>query len=519
MIKLSSQTSFYVFAAATVAIAAAVGAAGLLMLTPTGEQSKLKFDTDLWCVSNYIEKEPQEIVRGRPVKDDLLIGKDDWIRREQVKAKSKEEAEAKVEAQYGQFFARSDKTALRDALTKNNKDFFIHHYNGAGAGLNYGGATAAGPCEGTGDFANDQGQWLADAARQECFKITDPNSQYEVVKKLNVTVTGYSPCVGSNTCDCPVSMGGGAATSDGRGSFKMQNGRLRWVKNDGTSEDYVFAEPSSNNIIAFDNTSLDRYAIIVPGFNNNQPIHVRDHYAPGNHAGSNYLDLFAPCGSEYNNLPTGSREVLVVDTQKPISTTTPADDKKDPRCPKEQPAAGPMAGEDYRAEIAQALQEQLQVQNAANYGSGQNITGQGQCALPIPGNTHASGWGGYRGKAQHRGYDFSAPTGTPVVAIMDGEVVLSEDFFQDGTGKYGSTSQNGGYGNRIKIKHDNGLYSEYHHLSHGSLLPVGARVKKGQTIAKVDNNGWSSGSHLHFQLMNGPSTESDWINPQACLGI
>lgn len=198
-------------------------------------------------------------------------------------------------------------------------------------------------------------------------------------------------------------------------------------------------------------------------------------------------------------------------------------------CPEKAPSAGPSYGKDYQAQIAHSFEQQYSILNNPVGGDPQEllagaeggVTGNGECALPVLNNSKiVSVFGTARGSGRHAGVDFSAPTGTPVVSTMDGEIVLSEDLgFADGSGSWGSTKQNGGYGNRIKIKHANNIYSEYHHLKSGSLLPVGTKVTKGQVIALVDHNGWSSGPHLHFQLMRGADTKAGAFNPVKCLGL
>jgi murein DD-endopeptidase MepM/ murein hydrolase activator NlpD len=61
-------------------------------------------------------------------------------------------------------------------------------------------------------------------------------------------------------------------------------------------------------------------------------------------------------------------------------------------------------------------------------------------------------------------------------------------------------------GNHIVLDIGNGAYAFYAHLIKGSLrIKVGDRVTKGQVIAKLGNTGNANASHLHFQVMNGPS--------------
>ncbi|EDY66530.2 LOW QUALITY PROTEIN: peptidase, partial [Streptomyces pristinaespiralis ATCC 25486] len=71
------------------------------------------------------------------------------------------------------------------------------------------------------------------------------------------------------------------------------------------------------------------------------------------------------------------------------------------------------------------------------------------------------------------------------------------------------------YGNAIVIKHNNGKYSQYAHLSKINVN-VGAKVKTGQNIAKSGNTGNSSGPHLHFEIRTTPNYGSA-LNPMAFL--
>ncbi|NEB14178.1 M23 family metallopeptidase [Streptomyces coelicoflavus] len=91
---------------------------------------------------------------------------------------------------------------------------------------------------------------------------------------------------------------------------------------------------------------------------------------------------------------------------------------------------------------------------------------------------------------KHSGQDFAVPVGTNVVAAHGGTVV-----------KAGGNGAGDGpaYGNAIVIKHGNGTYSQYAHLSKINVK-IGQVVKTGQSIAKSGNTGNSSGPHLHFEI-------------------
>ncbi|MFF7488865.1 M23 family metallopeptidase [Streptomyces luteogriseus] len=96
---------------------------------------------------------------------------------------------------------------------------------------------------------------------------------------------------------------------------------------------------------------------------------------------------------------------------------------------------------------------------------------------------------------KHSGQDFAVPTGTQVVAAHGGTVV-----------KAGGNGAGDGpaYGNAVVIKHGNGTYSQYAHLSKVTVH-IGQIVKTGQEIAKSGNTGNSSGPHLHFEIRTTPN--------------
>ncbi|MFF8974340.1 M23 family metallopeptidase [Streptomyces sp. NPDC014995] len=93
-------------------------------------------------------------------------------------------------------------------------------------------------------------------------------------------------------------------------------------------------------------------------------------------------------------------------------------------------------------------------------------------------------------QSTHSGQDFAVPSGTKVVAAHGGTVV-----------KAGGNGAGDGpaYGNAVVIRHGNGTYSQYAHLSQIDVR-AGQIVKTGQRIALSGNTGNSSGPHLHFEI-------------------
>ncbi|MFH9609842.1 M23 family metallopeptidase [Streptomyces sp. NPDC017448] len=120
--------------------------------------------------------------------------------------------------------------------------------------------------------------------------------------------------------------------------------------------------------------------------------------------------------------------------------------------------------------------------------------------------TASYGTGGARWAAKHSGQDFAVPVGTDVTAAHTGTVV-----------KAGPNGAGDGpaYGNAVVIKHSNGKYSQYAHLSQVNVK-IGQHVKTGQKIALSGNTGNSSGPHLHFEIRTTPNYGSA-LNPAAFL--
>ena len=99
----------------------------------------------------------------------------------------------------------------------------------------------------------------------------------------------------------------------------------------------------------------------------------------------------------------------------------------------------------------------------------------------------------------HRGTDFAAPKGTPVMASGDGKIVRARWC--------------GGGGNCIKIKHNSTYSTVYAHLSKFSrIAKEGRRVKQGQIIGYVGSTGLSTGPHLHYEVIeNGKKINSQTL--------
>lgn len=101
----------------------------------------------------------------------------------------------------------------------------------------------------------------------------------------------------------------------------------------------------------------------------------------------------------------------------------------------------------------------------------------------------------------HTGVDFIAATGTTVRAVGPGTVY--------------SAGWGGAYGNQVVIKHADGTYSQYAHLSSISVS-AGQTVTGGQQIGLSGATGNVTGPHLHFEMRTGPDYGSD-IDPLAAL--
>jgi murein DD-endopeptidase MepM/ murein hydrolase activator NlpD len=95
----------------------------------------------------------------------------------------------------------------------------------------------------------------------------------------------------------------------------------------------------------------------------------------------------------------------------------------------------------------------------------------------------------------HRGLDFRAAYGTPILAAADGRVT--------------GAGWAGGYGRQVRLSHANGIATSYSHMSR-IAVSRGATIRRGQVIGYVGSTGLSTGPHLHYEMYrNGAS-----INPR-----
>ncbi|MBO6504053.1 MAG: peptidoglycan DD-metalloendopeptidase family protein [Kordiimonadaceae bacterium] len=90
----------------------------------------------------------------------------------------------------------------------------------------------------------------------------------------------------------------------------------------------------------------------------------------------------------------------------------------------------------------------------------------------------------------HKGVDFRAPTGTPIMAAGDGVIEMA--------------ARNGSYGNYVRIKHNGSYKTAYGHLSKfGRGIKRGQRVKQGQIIGYSGATGRVTAAHLHYEVLVG----------------
>lgn len=122
---------------------------------------------------------------------------------------------------------------------------------------------------------------------------------------------------------------------------------------------------------------------------------------------------------------------------------------------------------------------------------------------PIANSYITSGFGGRAdpivgGSQFHKGIDFEADVGDPVLAVADGVVSYA--------------GVRSGYGNVVEVDHGNGYVTRYAHNSR-LVRRVGELVRAGQEIAKAGSTGRSTGAHVHFEVWENGRV----VNPRKFL--
>jgi murein DD-endopeptidase MepM/ murein hydrolase activator NlpD len=103
------------------------------------------------------------------------------------------------------------------------------------------------------------------------------------------------------------------------------------------------------------------------------------------------------------------------------------------------------------------------------------------------------------GSGYHKGIDFHANMGDPVMAVADGVVSYA--------------GVRSGYGNVVEVDHGNGYVTRYAHNSR-LLVQVGDLVRSGQQVARAGSTGRSTGAHVHFEVWENGRV----VNPRKFLG-
>jgi len=123
----------------------------------------------------------------------------------------------------------------------------------------------------------------------------------------------------------------------------------------------------------------------------------------------------------------------------------------------------------------------------------------GTMSWPLPGHTKITSEFGYRfhptlkRNKLHTGVDISAPKGVKIQAANGGEVVTS--------------TYSNAWGNYVVVNHGGGTATLYAHMSK-RLVSVGDKVSKGDVLGEVGSTGYSTGNHLHFEIIkNGTSVD------------
>lgn len=138
--------------------------------------------------------------------------------------------------------------------------------------------------------------------------------------------------------------------------------------------------------------------------------------------------------------------------------------------------------------------EKMPKNQVLSVGTKERPSGVGTGSFLVPYSGNITSRYGQRSMGNHKGIDIVGPVGSPIYASDEGIVTYAG-------------YEEGGYGNIVKIDHQNGYQTYYAHCSE-VLVSSGDIVKKGDLIAKVGNTGRSTGAHLHFEIRKNGETQN-----------
>ncbi|RLU82097.1 peptidase M23 [Streptomyces griseocarneus] len=164
----------------------------------------------------------------------------------------------------------------------------------------------------------------------------------------------------------------------------------------------------------------------------------------------------------------------------------------------------PHTGATVRIKPMSYWESRILVMKRMDYAEPANSGNSGSWVAPVSDTTIGTGYhvpGSMWSSGYHTGTDFPVPTGTTIRAVGPGTVVTA--------------GWNSAYGNQIVIKHADGKYSQYAHMTSLSVS-AGQQVSGGQQIGVSGATGNVSGPHLHFEIRTGPEYGSD-IDPVGYL--
>lgn len=199
-------------------------------------------------------------------------------------------------------------------------------------------------------------------------------------------------------------------------------------------------------------------------------------------------------GGDPDLIVPGQRLALPRETKRsasPSAASAPGADKSRGTPPKQETRPR-KAAQPKRQEAAEQHAPKPRAASASQRYSAP-VAGPLGTRYGISGSMWASG--------HHTGQDFPVPIGTSVKSVAPGTVVAA------GWG--------GAYGYQVVVKHTDGKYSQYAHLS-SVTVRVGQGVGAGRQVGRSGSTGNTTGPHLHFEVRTGPGYGSD-VDPIAYL--